>query len=188
MTANHVMLDLETWGIKPGCALRSIGAVAFDPYTKEIGPTFYRNIDRSSCEGAGLIVEHATEEWWRAQSRENPRAVTALHDEPQLHLRAVAADFNAWWKGISAEFVWSHGANFDEVIWRVAVEAAHFSVPWNYRNVRDTRTLFWLTSTDPKELPFVGVQHYALDDALNMARAIQIAMTVLPTITAFRAA
>jgi len=27
----HVMLDLETWGLKPGCDIRSVGAVVFDP-------------------------------------------------------------------------------------------------------------------------------------------------------------
>lgn len=27
----HIMLDLETWGKRPGCDLRSIGAVVFDP-------------------------------------------------------------------------------------------------------------------------------------------------------------
>lgn len=27
----HIMLDLETWGTKPGCDIRSIGACMFDP-------------------------------------------------------------------------------------------------------------------------------------------------------------
>ena len=25
---SHIMVDLETWGVRPGCALRSIGAVS----------------------------------------------------------------------------------------------------------------------------------------------------------------
>lgn len=29
----HIMLDLETWGKRPGCDIRSIGAVVFDPHT-----------------------------------------------------------------------------------------------------------------------------------------------------------
>lgn len=27
----HIMLDLETWGTRPGCDIRSIGACVFDP-------------------------------------------------------------------------------------------------------------------------------------------------------------
>jgi len=33
----HISLDLETWGKKPGCDIRSIGAVVFDPATGTIG-------------------------------------------------------------------------------------------------------------------------------------------------------
>ncbi len=33
MTTIHIALDLETWGKKPGCDLRSIGACVFDPVT-----------------------------------------------------------------------------------------------------------------------------------------------------------
>lgn len=31
-----VMLDLETWGTRPGCDIRSIGAVVFDPVSDEL--------------------------------------------------------------------------------------------------------------------------------------------------------
>jgi len=43
----HVMFDLETWGTTPGSALRSIGAVEFDPMGKDIGRTFYRTSARN---------------------------------------------------------------------------------------------------------------------------------------------
>lgn len=32
----HVMVDTETWGTTPGCDIRSIGAVVFDPLTGEV--------------------------------------------------------------------------------------------------------------------------------------------------------
>ena len=31
-----IMIDLETWGTEPGCDIRSIGAVVFDPLTGKI--------------------------------------------------------------------------------------------------------------------------------------------------------
>jgi len=42
----HIMIDLETWGKRPGCDIRSIGATVFDPSTGHIGErgtagTFY---------------------------------------------------------------------------------------------------------------------------------------------------
>ena len=53
----HVMLDLESWGTLPGSALRSIGATTFSPYGDcHTEKTFYANIDRESCECAGLVV------------------------------------------------------------------------------------------------------------------------------------
>lgn len=33
----NLMIDLETWGTEPGCDIRSIGAVVFDPLTGKIG-------------------------------------------------------------------------------------------------------------------------------------------------------
>lgn len=33
----HIMLDLETWGKRPGCDIRSIGAVVFDPIAGTVG-------------------------------------------------------------------------------------------------------------------------------------------------------
>ena len=56
--SGDVMLDLETWGTMPGSALRSIGAITFDPYGNDgfVEASFYRNIDHVSCERAGLKV------------------------------------------------------------------------------------------------------------------------------------
>ena len=39
-----VMVDLETWGTKPGCAIISIGAVSFGP--DGLGEEFYTALDR----------------------------------------------------------------------------------------------------------------------------------------------
>ena len=44
----HAMLDLETWGTKPGSAIRSIGAALFT-LDGNIGGTFYCNVDEQSC-------------------------------------------------------------------------------------------------------------------------------------------
>lgn len=73
----HIMIDIETFGTRPGAAIRSIGAVVFGfpdgdnghPFVARSGG-FYANITRVSCEQVGLRVEPETEDWWRRQSIE----------------------------------------------------------------------------------------------------------------------
>lgn len=45
----HIMLDLETWGKRPGCDIRSIGAVVFDPMTGDV------SIPCETCEGGKRV-------------------------------------------------------------------------------------------------------------------------------------
>lgn len=56
----HIMLDLETWGNRPGMDLRSIGACVFDPITGTVASrnspgTFYVAVDNPA-------LPH--NEWW----------------------------------------------------------------------------------------------------------------------------
>lgn len=173
----HVMLDLETWGTKPGSALRSVGAVTFDPHGDErfAEQSYYANISRESCEEAGLTVDQQTVEWWSRQSRE---AENALLKEPKPLINAVA-EFFAWWNWQNAVYVWSNGANFDEVLWRAASEAVGRTVPWKYWNVRDTRTIWHAAGINPKMIPRAGIVHNALADARYQAHCVTRAYTAL---------
>jgi len=168
MTA-HVMLDLETWGTAPGCALRSIGAVAFDPSDEFAGGEhFYANIERESCEAYGLTVDPKTVEWWERQSRE---AREALLTDPHP-LMLVVTEFHAWWRRIGATYVWSNGANFDEPIWSAVSRAVGADVPWQFWNVRDTRTIWDAAGINPKKIARSGTAHNAFADAKHQATCV----------------
>ena len=173
----HIMIDLETWGTLPGSALRSIGAVTFSPYGEPHEEKFfYANIDRASCEDAGLTVDPSTESWWSGQS---PDAQARLLNDCR-HLSIVVHDFALWWLEVRGTYVWSNGANFDEVLWRVASERVGRRVmPWKYWNVRDTRTCWHLARLNQKSVPFDGVQHDALADARHQAKCVQKAYAML---------
>lgn len=173
----HVMLDLETWGTAPGSALRSIGAVTFDPYGDECFAEqfYYANISLESCEQAGLKVDPQTVEWWSRQSRE---AEDELWKEPKALINVVA-EFFAWWNWQNAVFVWSNGANFDEPLWRAASEAVGRTVPWKYWNVRDTRTIWHVARINPKMIPRAGIAHNALADARHQAACVTRAYAAL---------
>jgi hypothetical protein len=64
------MIDLETFGTKPGAVLRSIGALQFDPRTG-IGEEFYRNITEEDQLELGAHKDPNTVAWWAKQSEES---------------------------------------------------------------------------------------------------------------------
>lgn len=166
-----VMLDLETFGKAPGCAVRSIGAVFFD-LRGDFGPEFYRNIDHASCLDVGLVVDPDTAAWWK---RQEASAQQALLIDPQP-LRNVAMEFANWFSAKGGERVWCQGANFDAPIWDAACVALNKPVPWKYYNVRDTRTAYDLYNFDPRSVSRAGTYHNALDDAKHQAVCVQTAV------------
>lgn len=165
----NVMLDLETWGTRPGCSIRSVGAVLFDPYSEEIGDEFYANVSDASCVDAGLHVDPDTVAWWSRQTQQAQDALT----RDQTALAEVADKFNAWWRKNRAIFVWSHGANFDEPIWSAAAYAVGRRVPWKFWDSRCTRTVYDVARFDPRSVRRGGTYHNALDDAKYQALCVQ---------------
>jgi hypothetical protein len=165
----NAMLDLETWGTGPGAALRSIGAVMFDPHSDEMGATFYANISDASCEVAGLVWDAQTVAWWAKQSQ---RAQDMLMTD-QLTLTEVAVKFDDWWRKNRAIFVWSQGANFDCVLWEAAMRAVGRGVPWKFYDARDTRTAYDVADFDSRTVRRAGTYHNALDDARHQAICVQ---------------
>lgn len=166
---NHVMFDLETWGTLPGSALRSIGAIFFDPISNTLGESFYRNIDKGSCLQIGLTTDPMTEAWW---GRQSPEAVAALQND-QRSIAEVAVGFNTWFGANGGEFIWCHGASFDAPLWAAVEPRLSIAPAWRYWNVRCTRTLYAVANFDPRTVVREGVAHNALDDAIYQARCVQ---------------
>jgi hypothetical protein len=170
-TYPHIMLDLETGGARPGCVIRSIGAVAFDFDGRPLGPSYYANIDGESCVAAGLTYDPLTMAWWGEQ----PEAEAALADK-QLPIRSALEFFAAYIQATGTEevCVWSHGAGFDIPITEAAMWATGISIPWKFRNARDTRTMLWLAERRGITVAVdrQGLRHQALDDAKTMALRI----------------
>jgi hypothetical protein len=165
----NISFDLETFGTRPGCALRSIGAVFFDPHSMKIGAEFYANISEESCRVAGLHIDPETVAWWSKQSQQ---ARDALAVNP-LTVTEAAVKFDDWWRKNGGIFVWSHGANFDEPIWSAAMHAVGRKVPWKFWDSRCTRTAYDLAGFDPRSVRRSGTYHNALDDAQHQALCVQ---------------
>lgn len=181
----HVMVDLETLAKNPGSAISSIGAVAFDPRVKGLPPLaemlestgkFYTRVNLSSCLDLGLSIEGSTVAWWLRQDEE---ARTELGSAILSggHIRDCLWLLRKWLQEVKPNRIWSHGSTFDLPILSYAMYKCGMQEPWDYRALRDTRTLFDLANYSYKSAP-VG-KHNALVDAYHQALAVQDAYAIL---------
>lgn len=165
-----VMLDLETLGRAPGCAIVAIGAVQFSIKDRKLGERFYMNIDAASCVKAGLTLDADTVMWWMRQS-DAARSALTRNARP---LDDALTEF-AMWLGALGEFdtrkVWGNGPSFDNAILAAAYRAAKIDTPWPFWGDRCFRTIKGLfPSVTMAERQ--GVHHHALDDAIHQAEHI----------------
>lgn len=165
------MIDLETLGVVPGCAVLQIGAVCFDPHGDELGETFSANLDVTSQTQIGMHREKSTEEWWSVQ----PKELRARLAQNQIIPTKAADMLESWFARNKVEFVWSHGAAFDLPILTVLFHKLKKRVFWSFWKIRDTRTLYDLAGFDPRAMQRDGTAHDALDDAIFQARCVQAA-------------
>lgn len=179
----HVMLDLETMGVIPGCPIIQIGAVAHNFSTNYID-THSCNISLQTSLLRGFKLEADTLYWWLQQDQE---AIEKLFELPLIHIEKAVQDFYDWYRRLSDEgkvetYLWSHGASFDVPILAYAFNVIGMEIPWDHRNIRDTRTLFAIAEQYGYEKgEYVGTAHNALDDAMNQMQMVQKALQLVAT-------
>lgn len=165
-----IMIDLETLDVLPSATILTIGAVKFDPFGEDISEPamekFYVRVDVDSCDRIGCTVSQATLDWWGNQSQ-------AAQDEafdPANRIDIVDAMNQLYKFCWGAKRVWSHGAGFDVIICENIFRKIGKAVPWQFWEVRDTRTLFDI-GVNPHRPPVL--KHHALEDAWNQAVGVQ---------------
>ena len=164
--ARHLMVDLETLATSPDAVILTIGAVTFDPASNRIFDKLYYRVDIESCDRLGMTVNDDTVEWWSKQAADVQ--TEAFAEDNRLPIEEVIEKFHkfAW----NCDAFWSHGATFDLVILDCYYRKLNKVPPWNFWQIRDTRTLFDL-GYDP-EMPKEGL-HNALEDASRQAMGVQ---------------
>ena len=165
-----IMIDLETLDVLPSATILTIGAVKFDPFGDDVNEPscekFYVRVDVDSCDRIGCTVSQATLDWWGNQSQ-------AAQDEafdPANRIDIVDAMNQLYKFCWGAKRVWSHGAGFDVIIMEHIFRKIGKAVPWQFWEVRDTRTLFDI-GINPNRPPVL--KHHALEDAWNQAVGVQ---------------
>ena len=172
------MIDLETLDTKPTAAVLTIGAVKFDPFGDDVknpqSDKLYLKVDIDSCDRLGLTTSQSTLDWWSQQSKEAQDEAFSTENRIPIH-EAMNKLYKFCW---GAKRVWSHGAAFDTVICENIFARLEKLCPWNFWEVRCTRTLFDI-GINPHRPPVLA--HHALEDAWNQAVGVQNVIRTLST-------
>ena len=164
------MIDLETLDVLPTATILTIGAVKFDPFGDDVKSPecvkFYTRVDVDSCDRLGATVSPATIEWWANQDQAAQDEAFDPNDRVDV-VNALEQLYKFCW---GAKRVWSHGAGFDVIILENYFRKIGKAIPWQFWEVRDTRTLFDI-GINPNRPPVL--KHHALEDAWNQAVGVQ---------------
>jgi len=164
----HISLDIETMGVSSNAAIMSIGACYFEPETGTIGHTFNMPVSIAT----NGKIDASTVIWWMKQS-DDARS-KFFNNENASHIAYALQQFHDFVSPRSQ--VWGNGIAFDNVIIRTAYEKLDLMVPWKHWDDRDVRTMVELGKQlgfDPKkDMPFEGVKHDALSDAIHQAKYV----------------
>ena len=175
------MIDLETLGHEPGCAIGAIGAVVFSE--NGLGDEFYRRVDMQSCVDCGLKLDVSTILWWMNQNEAARKEITRKADDD---LPGALLAFLAWKNNLPGPFeIWGCGSDFDNPILEAAFDVCKLPEPWRYNEGRCYRTLASLVPILPRTKLPLGATHNALDDAKHQAtHAVEILRFLRPHVTA----
>jgi exodeoxyribonuclease VIII len=164
--ARHCMIDLETLATGPNATVLTLGAVKFNPWGQGYSDKIYFRIDLDDQDALGREVDPNTLDWW---SKQDPAIMEeAFHPDDRIPLKEAVDLFHkfAW----GCDQFWSHGATFDLVIMENLYKQLEKPLPWNFWQLRCTRTIFDL-GWDP-DMP-KNSKHNALEDAIRQSVGVQ---------------
>jgi hypothetical protein len=180
MQLRHVMIDLETMGLRPTSAMVSIGAVHFDG--QKILSEFHTAVNLQSALAMGLTKDQSTVDWWMKQSVE-ARSSWQREDAPEL--ATAMSQFSAWIRDIGGKrqiAPWGNGADFDLVLMKHAYDVLEADPEWEFWNHHCFRTMKNMFKV--AAMPRTGTYHNALDDAktqvLHLQRILEAHKITLP--------
>lgn len=175
MPFSDVSIDLETLGVRPGSVITQIGLCAFNRRTGGTTSSTKIVVDPQSMIDAGFFIDWSTVSWWLKQ---NEAARVAMADQIGKPISGALYAVGDWFVehfGCDKKTycVWGHGSGFDCTQLEIAFQKLGLPVPWDFRQVRDLRTLIDLEPASAVARPVPRVEHDAMDDAIAQAEWIQ---------------
>ena len=135
----HAMIDLETLSTNPDAVILTVGGVKFDPdTTMQPFDDLYFRVDVDSQTSMGRHVMQDTLDWWSKQPKEISEE--ALSDKDRIGLDDMVRTINKWCVGV--DVFWCQGPLFDYAILQDIYSQLGHPQPWQYWQIRDSRTLF----------------------------------------------
>ena len=170
----HIMIDLETLGVNPGCVVLSIGACVFDRET--VSDTFTVDLDVTDQTNHGLAIEGATLEWWLGNKLQ-------IAGRFNVNLPAMAlTELRSWLvehRKTNQLRIWANSPMFDmailEALWWCYHRESYYEehkLPWSYWELRDYRTAVHCLDKPFKSIKPKSVAHRALQDAIDQAQLL----------------
>jgi hypothetical protein len=174
--STHIMTDIETLGTRPGAVIISAAFVRCSDEAHMV-----LNLSIPDQTALAMEIDPKTHAWWGEQEAKAPGIWQRVTENPQPI--AVALPYIAQWLqwaagGSNDWLIWCHGATFDCPLLDELYRRAGIPSPWQYWQVRDTRTLYDLAGINPKDYA-VPPPHIALNDALGQARALMASLIIL---------
>ena len=162
------MLDLETLGTRPDCVVLTLGAIKFCPFTPDkFGEGLYLRLDVDQQLALGRDVQQDTLDWW---SKQDPLVrEEALGESNRVDLEEATRQLNKFLVGVND--IWAQGPVFDIAILENLYRQLDKPTPWNFWQIRDSRTLFGVHG-DPRKKGRTG-HHDALADCVYQAQGVQ---------------
>lgn len=173
---DRCMVDIETLGTEPGCAVVEIAAARFDK--TGCGATETWSVSPASNKEAGLSVDPETVAWWLDQSDTLHSQVTG--GQP---LAVVLEELAGFYDGCRE--VWAKSPLFDVAILNAAYDAVGGPTPsWHYSETRDVRTVAALPgiiAAPPmdEDDAVEGQAHEALADVQHQVRQVVCGLRLL---------
>ena len=165
----HAMIDLETLDVTPNASVLTVGGVKFDPNTYiEPYDEFYFKLDIDAQ--SNRKVNDSTIAWWGQQ---DPKVQEeAFSENDRTHPKVFLEHLPKWMVGV--DVLWGHGYGFDITIIEDMLRSYAKPIPWQFWQVRDSRTLFACCKVDPRK-SMQSDLHNALADSYFQAKGVQMA-------------
>lgn len=164
-----VMLDIETLSTRPESVILTLGAVKFDPFASDVDTEsgLYLRINVDEQINLGRHVQQETVDWWGKQTEDVREEALGEHERTDLN--DTLDQLNRFLVGV--ENIWCQGPAFDIVILENLYRQMERPTPWQFWQIRDSRTLFAVHG-DPRKKDRHGA-HNALIDCYYQATAVQ---------------
>lgn len=168
------MIDIETLGRTPGCAIIQIAAVPFNINTGKISKDIFKmSIGKGPQLKNGFTSCPNTIKWW---NKENKKLFEELSSSKN-HYVLVGRKFQQYFRSLIGHQkirVWGNSNRFDlgiiEGWYQKSIGNTTFQPFWNTWLENDCKTLTNLKPLIKKNMTFIGTKHNAIDDCKHQIK------------------